>query len=107
RLDVRRMSAIKDNDRVVGNRTRIKVVKNKLAPPFREVEVDILYGRGIWVAGDLLDCAVAANVVSKSGTWFSWEKRQLGQGRDRAAQALTDDVSLAASLRDTVLARLS
>lgn len=103
RLDVRRLAAIKESDKVIGNRTKIKVVKNKLAPPFREVEVDILYGRGIWAAGDLLDCAVAAAVVQKSGAWFSWEGRQLGQGREKAAQALAEDAALGAAVREAVL----
>jgi recombination protein RecA len=102
RVDVRRIGALKDKDNIIGNRTRIKIVKNKLAPPFREVEVDILYGRGIWQAGDLLDCAVGAGVVTQSGSWFSWDGQQLGQGRKQAAEALEKDASLAASLRQSV-----
>src|SRR3954454_2172029 len=82
RLDIRRIGAIKDGDKVVGNRTRVKVVKNKCAPPFRESEFDIMYGEGISREGDLLDLAVNHNIVEKSGAWFSFKGERLGQGRD-------------------------
>jgi recombination protein RecA len=94
RLDIRRIGAIKDGDRMVGNRTKVKVVKNKVAPPFREVEFDIMYGLGISREGDLLDLAVANNIVEKSGAWFSYKGERLGQGRENSKQALKDDPSL-------------
>jgi recombination protein RecA len=90
RLDIRRIGAIKDADRVVGNRTRVKVAKNKVAPPFRECEFDIMYGEGISREGDVLDLAVAQNVVDKSGAWFSYKGDRLGQGRENAKQALKE-----------------
>jgi recombination protein RecA len=94
RLDIRRIGAIKDGDRVVGNRTKVKVVKNKVAPPFRECEFDIMYGEGISREGDLLDLAVTNRVVEKSGAWFSYKGERLGQGRENSKQALKDDPSL-------------
>src|SRR5688500_2559177 len=91
RLDIRRIGAIKDGDRVVGNRTKVKVAKNKVAPPFRECEFDIMYGEGISREGDLLDLAVVQRVVEKSGAWFSIKGERLGQGRENAKQALRDN----------------
>ncbi len=88
RLDIRRIGAIKDGDKVVGNRTRVKVVKNKCAPPFRESEFDIMYGEGISKEGDLLDLAVNSNIVEKSGAWFSYKGERLGQGRDNVKNML-------------------
>ncbi|HQX57151.1 MAG TPA: recombinase RecA [Pyrinomonadaceae bacterium] len=88
RLDIRRIGAIKDGDKVVGNRTRVKVVKNKCAPPFRESEFDIMYGEGISREGDLLDLAVNNNIVEKSGAWFSYKGERLGQGRDNVKNML-------------------
>src|SRR5881275_647522 len=88
RLDIRRVGAIKDGETVIGNRTRVKVVKNKVAPPFREVEFDILYGQGISREGDLLDLAVEHNVVEKSGAWFSYGGERIGQGRENARDFL-------------------
>jgi recombination protein RecA len=90
RLDIRRIGAIKDGDRVVGNRTKVKVAKNKVAPPFRECEFDIMYGEGISREGDLLDLAVIQRVVEKSGAWFSYKGDRLGQGRENAKQSLKD-----------------
>jgi recombination protein RecA len=90
RLDIRRIGAIKDGDRVVGNRTKVKVAKNKVAPPFRECEFDIMYGEGISREGDLLDLAVVQRVVEKSGAWFSYKGDRLGQGRENSKQALKE-----------------
>lgn len=90
RLDIRRISAIKDGDVVVGNRTKVKVVKNKVAPPFREAEFDIMYGLGISVEGDLIDIGVAQNLVEKSGSWYSYKGERIGQGRENARQFLKD-----------------
>jgi len=94
RLDIRRIGAIKDGDRVVGNRTRVKVVKNKCAPPFRECEFDIMYGEGISREGDLIDLAVAQNVVEKSGAWFSYQTERLGQGRENVRNLLRENTEL-------------
>ena len=94
RLDIRRIGAIKDGDRVVGNRTRVKVVKNKCAPPFRESEFDIMYGEGISREGDLLDLAANHNIVEKSGAWFSYKGERLGQGRDNVKNMLKENRDL-------------
>jgi recombination protein RecA len=88
RLDIRRVGAIKDGETVIGSRTRVKVVKNKVAPPFREVEFDILYGQGISREGDLLDLAVENNLIEKSGAWFSYAGERIGQGRENARDFL-------------------
>jgi recombination protein RecA len=88
RIDVRRIAAIKDGDNVVGNRTKAKVVKNKVAPPFKEAEFDILYGKGISLSGDIIDLAAEHNVVEKSGAWFSFEGERIGQGREKAKEFL-------------------
>ncbi len=102
RLDIRRIGAIKDGDNVIGGRTRVKVVKNKVAPPFREAEFDILYGEGISKEGDLLDLAVENKIVEKSGTWFSFGGDRLGQGRENAKQFLRDNVDLCTKLEARV-----
>jgi recombination protein RecA len=91
RLDIRRIGAIKDGDRAVGNRTKVKVVKNKVAPPFRECEFDIMYGEGISREGDVIDLGVANKVVEKAGAWFSYSGERLGQGRENAKQTLRDN----------------
>jgi recombination protein RecA len=91
RVDVRRIASIKDGDEVTGSRTKAKIVKNKVAPPFREAEFDIMYGQGISREGDLLDLAVDRNIVEKSGAWFSFQGERLGQGRDNARQFLKDN----------------
>ena len=91
RVDIRRIAAIKDGDSVVGNRTKVKIVKNKLASPFREAEFDIIYGEGISKEGDLIDLGVANNVIEKSGSWFSYKTDRIGQGRENARQFLKDN----------------
>ena len=91
RLDIRRIGQIKDRDQVVGNQTRVKVVKNKMAPPFRVVEFDIMYGEGISKTGELIDMGVAAGIVEKSGAWFSYGDQRIGQGRENAKQFLRDN----------------
>jgi recombination protein RecA len=103
RLDIRRIGAIKQGEDVMGNRTRVKVVKNKLAPPFREVEFDIMYGEGISAEGDIIDLAVNHNIVEKSGAWFSYGGERVGQGRENAKQFLRDNPAMAAQLRLAVL----
>src|SRR5213082_2252337 len=102
RLDIRRIGAIKDGDRVVGNRTRVKVVKNKVAPPFKECEFDIMYGEGISREGDVLDLAVANRVVEKSGAWFSYNGERLGQGRENSKQTLRDNPELRSRIENDV-----
>jgi recombination protein RecA len=98
RVDIRRIAAIKDGDVVIGNRTKIKIVKNKLAPPFREAEFDILYGAGISREGDLIDLAVQHNIVEKSGSWYSYGGERIGQGRENARQFLKDNSDVYAKL---------
>jgi recombination protein RecA len=91
RLDIRRVSAIKDGQEIIGNRTKVRVVKNKMAPPFKEAEFDILYGEGISRAGDLLDTAVTHNVIEKSGVWYAYGGERIGQGRDNAKRFLMEN----------------
>ena len=95
RLDIRRIGAIKDRDEVIGNQTRVKVVKNKVAPPFREVEFDILYGEGISKTGELIDLGVKAGVVEKSGSWYSYDSERIGQGRENVRRFLIDNPDMA------------
>jgi len=95
RLDIRRIGAIKERDEVVGNQTRVKVVKNKLAPPFKQVEFDIMYGEGVSKVGELIDLGVKAGVVEKSGSWFSYDSQRIGQGRENAKQFLKDNPDVA------------
>ncbi len=104
RLDIRRIGAIKDRDEVVGNATRVKVVKNKVAPPFKQVEFDIMYGEGISKTGELLDLGVAAGVVNKSGAWFSYGDERIGQGRENAKQFLRDNSQIALEIEDKIRA---
>jgi len=104
RMDVRRIAAIKNGDEVVGNRTRVKVVKNKVSPPFKEVEFDILYGKGICKEGDLLDLGVSLNLIEKSGTWYSYQGERLGQGRDAAREYLKQqNPKILSEVREKVL----
>jgi recombination protein RecA len=102
RLEIRRIGQIKDREEVVGNQTRVKVVKNKLAPPFRQVEFDIMYGEGISKVGELIDLGVKAGVVEKSGAWFSCDSTRIGQGRENAKQFLRDHPDMAASIEKKV-----
>jgi recombination protein RecA len=104
RLDIRRIGAIKDRDEVVGNTTRVKVVKNKVAPPFKEVEFDIMYGEGISKTGELIDLGVKAGVVEKSGSWFSFGDERIGQGRENAKQFLKDNPPVALAIEDKIRA---
>ncbi len=107
RIDIRRASQIKEGDRVMGNRTRVKVVKNKLAPPFRQAEFDIIYGQGISKTGEIIDLAVENNIIKKSGSWFSYGDTKLGQGRDAVKQLLLDNVELAEELESKTREALS
>jgi len=102
RLDIRRIGSIKDKDEVVGNQTRVKVVKNKLAPPFKVVEFDIMYGEGISKNGELIDLGVKAGVVEKSGAWFSYNSQRIGQGRENAKSFLRDNPAVGAEIEATI-----
>ena len=102
RLDIRRIGAIKDRDEVVGNQTRVKVVKNKVAPPFKQVEFDIMYGEGISKVGELIDLGVTAGVVEKSGSWFSYSGERIGQGRENAKTFLRQNPDMANSIEATI-----
>ena len=104
RLDIRRIGAVKDRDEIVGNATRVKVVKNKVAPPFKQVEFDIMYGEGISKMGELLDLGVVAGVVAKSGSWFSYGDERIGQGRENAKQYLRDNGQIAYEIEDKIRA---
>lgn len=102
RLDIRRIGAIKERDEVVGNQTRVKVVKNKMAPPFRQVEFDIMYGQGISKMGELLDLGVASNLVEKSGAWFSYNGERLGQGQENSKTFLKENPAIAAKIESEI-----
>ena len=102
RLDIRRIGSIKDRDTVVGNQTKVKVVKNKMAPPFRQVEFDIMYGEGISKTGELIDLGVAANIVEKSGAWFSYNGQRIGQGRENAKKFLKDHAEIGAEVEGKI-----
>ncbi|MGB1013818.1 MAG: DNA recombination/repair protein RecA, partial [Nannocystaceae bacterium] len=103
RMDIRRIGAIKQGDKVVGNRTRVKVVKNKMAPPFREIEFDITYGEGVSREGMLIDLGVLANVVDKAGAWLSYQGDRIGQGRENAKAFLREHPEMAAEIEAKVL----
>jgi recombination protein RecA len=102
RIDIRRIAAIKDGEVVIGNRTRAKVVKNKVAPPFRDAEFDILYGKGISFEGDLLDLAVEMAIIEKSGSWFSYNGERIGQGREKARDFLAEHRDILAEIEKKV-----
>ncbi len=107
RLDIRRMSQIKDGDEAVGNRVKVKVVKNKVAPPFRQAEFDIIFGVGISKTGELIDMGVEYGIVQKSGSWFSYEGNKLGQGRDAVKQLLLDNPEVAIEIENKIKAKLA
>jgi recombination protein RecA len=102
RMEIRRVGAIKDRDEVVGNQTRVKVVKNKLAPPFKVVDFDIMYGEGVSKMGELIDLGVKAGVVEKSGAWLSYNSTRIGQGRENAKQFLRDNPQMAAEIESAI-----
>jgi recombination protein RecA len=106
RIDVRKGTAIKDGESVLGNRTRVKVVKNKVAPPFRNTEFDIMFGEGISKIGEIIDMGVDLNVIKKSGSWFSYGEQKLGQGRDAVKQLLKDNPELAQEIEEKIVAEL-
>ena len=106
RIDIRRIGQLKDGDQVVGNRARAKVVKNKVAPPFRQAEFDIMYGKGISKTGEIVDMAVELNIVQKSGSWFSYDGDKLGQGRDSVVQLLKDNPELAEEIEKKIKAHV-
>ena len=107
RLDIRRMAQIKDGDEAVGNRVNVKVVKNKVAPPFRVAEFDIMFGQGISKTGEIIDMGVELGVIQKSGSWFSYDTTKLGQGRDAVKQLLTDNPELANELEGKIRAKIA
>jgi recombination protein RecA len=104
RLDIRRIGAIKDRDEVVGNQTRVKVVKNKVAPPFKQVEFDIMYGQGVSKVGELVDLGVKANIVEKSGSWYSYDGSRIGQGREAAKEFLRTNPEVADKIEKAIRA---
>jgi recombination protein RecA len=103
RLDIRRIGAIKQGDKAIGNRTKVKIVKNKLAPPFREIEFDMMYGEGISKEGDMLDLASEMNLLEKSGAWFAWKGERIGQGRENAKEFLKNNPETALQIEHAVL----
>jgi recombination protein RecA len=105
RLDIRRIGALKDRDEVIGNLTRVKVVKNKVAPPFRVVEFDILYGEGISKTGELIDLGVKGDIVEKSGSWYSYGSQRIGQGKENARKFLIDNPDLADEIEEKIRAQ--
>ena len=102
RLDIRRTGSVKVRDEILGNNVRVKVVKNKVAPPFREVEFDIMYGEGISKLGEIIDLGVKAGVIEKSGSWFSWNSTRIGQGRDNAREFLKNNPDIAQQIERQV-----
>jgi recombination protein RecA len=107
RIDIRRSSAIKNADKVIGNRTRVKVVKNKVAPPFQQAEFDIMYGEGISKTGEIIDLGVEMNIINKSGSWYSYGDTKLGQGRDAVKEILFDNLELLEELENKITDQLN
>ncbi len=107
RVDIRRIGQIKEGDEIRGNRTRVKIVKNKLAPPFKKAEFDIMYGKGISRTGELIDLGVDLNIIKKSGSWFSYDETKLGQGRDAVKQLLTDNLGLSEEIETKIIEALN
>ena len=104
RLDIRRIGAIKERDQIIGNQTRVKVVKNKMAPPFKVVDFDIMYGEGVSKRGELIDLGVQAGVVEKSGSWFSYDGQRIGQGRENAKAYLKDHAEIGEAIEHAIRA---
>ncbi len=104
RLDIRRIGAVKDRDEIVGNSTRVKVVKNKVAPPFKQVEFDIMYGEGISKTGEIIDLGVKAGIVDKSGAWYSYGDERIGQGRENAKTYLKENTRVCLEIEDKIRA---
>ena len=107
RLDIRRMAQIKDGDAAIGNRVKVKVVKNKVAPPFRQAEFDIIYGEGVSKVGEIIDMGVELGIVQKSGSWFSYDTNKLGQGRDAVKQLFTDNPEMANEIEAKIRAKIA
>ena len=107
RIDIRRSSAIKNADKIIGNRTRVKVVKNKVAPPFQQAEFDIMYGEGISKTGEIIDLGVEMNIINKSGSWYSYGDTKLGQGRDAVKEILLDNPELSEELENKIIDQLN
>ena len=106
RLDIRRIGQIKDGDEIKGNRSRVKVVKNKMAPPFRKAEFDLIFGKGISKLGEIIDLGVDFEIIKKSGSWFSYGETKLGQGRDAVKKILEDNTELANELENKITEKL-
>ena len=102
RLDIRRIGALKDRDEVIGNSTRVKVVKNKVSPPFKQVEFDIMYGEGISKVGEIIDLGVKFEIIEKSGAWFSYGDERIGQGRENAKKFLIENIDIAQEIEDKI-----
>ncbi len=107
RLDIRRMAQIKDGDEAIGNRVKVKVVKNKVAPPFRSAEFVIIFGEGVSKTGEIIDMGVELGVIQKSGSWFSYDSNKLGQGREAVKQLLVDNPGLATELETKIRAKIA
>jgi recombination protein RecA len=106
RIDIRRSSQIKDGDNVIGNRTKVKIVKNKVAPPFKTAEFDIMYGEGVSKTGEILDLAVEFEIIKKAGSWFSYGETKLGQGRDAVKGLIKDNPEMADELENKIKAHI-